>query len=778
MQEMKTETNATVPVVDWSGSCWIGDGEPLPAQDEWFYADDPAPQFRRTFAVKGEMASATLHIAGLGYYEARINGRPLADSALHPLWTPYGKRILFDTYDVTRAISARANTITVTLGNGWYHPLPLRMWGHLNIRKALCVGRPCLRARLEIVYADGSTDTVSTDETWRFTDRGPLLRNSIYLGEVYDARREIDGWMAPDYDDSGWQVARCVDGPPGRLQPRGSAPAIGVRDTWIAKAVSSPSPGVHVVDLGVNFAGHVRVKLGQGAAGNRIAFRYGELLHDDGTVNVKTGACGQIKAGRCGGGPGSPPTAEQCDVYIRRGGAAESYAPRFTWHAFRYVQIEGLEQAPDVKDIEAVAVASRLAVASTFECSDARLNELFAVCRNTFLSNVFGVQSDCPGRERLGYGGDIAVTSEAFIHNFDMRGFHAKTLQDFADEAEDDGWFTETAPYVGIADRGFGGRSGPIGWTVAVPILMRDLYRYYGDVDVVRRHYRACTRYIDLLHARCPDHIIPDCLGDHEALDRIEGELPATAHYYQWVSLVARFAQILGESDDALTYGERAERIRRAFQQRFVNDGKVGEGRQAEQLFGLYHRLIPEKERGRAVDLLVADIKRRGNALSTGIFGTQYLFDVCREEGMSELAGRLVTRRAFPGWMHMLDNGATSLWETWAMSDDTFSQSHPMFGSVSSWMIADLLGITPEADAVGFDRIRINPQAVARLTWARGSYRCPRGTVAVQWCLAEGRMLVSVDVPEGMQARLWRPDRQAWQELASGTNRVEYTTGC
>ena len=457
LSRMLSATPSPEKPCDWAGAVWIGDGKPQPTNDAAFYEDDPAPLFRKTFLVTNAVKEARLNIVGLGCCEARLNGQPLCETALAPLWTPYGKRVLFDTYDVAARLRKGENVLAVELGNGWYNPLPMRMWGRFNPREALTVGRPCLIAKLEITYADGTREAVVSDLSWNMSE-GPLLRNSLYLGEVYDARRETPVW----------RPAARVTGPAGRLQPR-EAPQIGVRSTWQAHGVSEPKPGVYVVDAGRNLAGQALVRLGVGEAGERITLRYGELLNKDGTVNGLTAVCGQIK--RAGmGGPGAPALAEQSDVYVRRGGGSETYRPRFTWHGFRYVQIEGLKKKPSVNDVTVSALASAGRDACRFECSSPLFNGIHQVCRNTFLSNVFGVQSDCPARERFGYGADIAVTTEAFIFNFDMRAFYAKTIQDFADEAAEDGWFTETAPYVGIADRGFGGRSGPIGWTVGVPV--------------------------------------------------------------------------------------------------------------------------------------------------------------------------------------------------------------------------------------------------------------------------------------------------------------------
>ena len=386
---------------DWSDVAWIGDGKRLPSNDEGFYAEDPAPQFRKNFATERKVQSALLHIAGLGFYEAQLNGQPLSDNSLAPLWTPYGHRVLYDTYDVTNSLVRGENVLAVTLGNGWYNPLPLRMWGRFNLREALTVGRPCLVAKLEIRYEDGSADTVVSDTSWKVAD-GPLLRNSVYLGEVYDARRETPGWQRAGFDDATWRQAVRVEGPGGVLQPR-VAPPVGVRATWQAVAVSTPRAGVHVVDLGRNFAGQARFRLGAGDAGTAVTFRYGELLHPDGTVNGLTGVCGQIK--RAGmGGPGAPDVAEQTDVYIRRGSGDETYTPQFTWHGFRYVQIEGLTAPPATSDVTALALASAVPDACEFECSNVLFNDLHRVCRQTFLSNLFGVQSDCPRASGSGTG--------------------------------------------------------------------------------------------------------------------------------------------------------------------------------------------------------------------------------------------------------------------------------------------------------------------------------------------------------------------------------------
>jgi alpha-L-rhamnosidase len=755
---------AAAATVDWTDAVWIGDGKPQPTNDAAFYADDPAPLFRKTFTVTNQVKRARLHIVGLGLYAVRMNGTGL-DAGFAPLWTPYYRRVLYDSYSVTEHLQAGENVLSVELGNGWYNPLPMRMWGRFNLREALDVGRPCLIAKLELEHADGSREILASDLSWKVTD-GPVLKNSLYLGEVYDARKEAPGWTLAGFDDVAWRPATKVDGPIGNLRAR-EAPPVGLPESWKAVRVTERVPGTCVVDLGWNFSGRARFRLGEGEAGERITFRYGELLNRNGTVNTMTAVCGQIK--RAGmGGPGAPAIAEPCDVYIRKGGCEESYEPRFTWHGFRYVQVEGLKRMLTVDDVAAKRVGSCVKTVSEFACSEPLFKQLHGVCRNTFLSNLIGVQSDCPARERFGYGADIAATTEAMIFNFDMHAFYAKTLQDFEDEAADDGWFTETAPYVGIADRGFGGRSGPIGWTVAVPVLMRDLYRYYGDSDVVVRHYDACVRYVELVKGKCPDLIVPQCIGDHEALEKASESLTATAHFYQWVRLVSEFAPVLGEKRDAKKYDALAGEIRAAFQKKFVVGGKVGQGRQGEQVFGLYHRLVPEADRAAALEILRRDIEAHGGALTTGIFGTKYLLEVLSTEGLEGLAGQLVARREFPSWGYMLDCGATTLWETWKPSDNTYSQNHPMFGSVEEWFMKHALGITVPEDAVGCDRVVIRPKPVAGLTWAKGEYRSVKGPVKVDWKMPGGKMSLSVELPQGVTAKVWLTDEKKWVEVGAG----------
>ena len=329
--------------------------------------------------------------------------------------------------------------------------------------------------------------------------------------------------------------------------------------------------------------------------------------------------------------------------------------------------------------------------AKAFKTDNADLRAIHDMCRRTFQANLIGgVQSDCPGRERLGYGGDIVATCEALMLNFDMKEIYLKILQDFADEAADDGWITETAPYVGIGDRSFKGgkRAGPISWSLVVPVLMDGIIRHYPDAkDRALGFYPVCTRYIALVDAANPSGIVPHCIGDHEALERAPDEVTATAHWHEFVRLTATFAAMLGKTDERTRYEALAAKIARAFRTKYVREGVVANGTQSAQSIALHLGLVPQDQVAAAEAQLLKAVEKAGYGPTTGIFSTRYMLIYLSEHGHRDVAEKIVLHKGFPGWLHMLERGATTLWETWKESDDVYSNCHPMFGSVDEWIL-------------------------------------------------------------------------------------------
>ena len=741
-----------------SAAEWISGSYVRPDENDTaaFYRECPNDIVRRTFTAQdAPVAKAVWRVASPGMRDLFVNGERVTPTALPP-WTAYRKRVIEESFDVTRLVRAGAeNELRVELGNGWWNLTPLNMWFHFEMWKILAQGVPCVMATLEIKYGDGRRQTVDTDGSW-MAGKGRIVKNSVYLGVREDARREVGGW----------EPVKIAVGPSGRVVPAEDFPKTVIYDRWQAKEAKQVAKDVWRIDFGVNFAGTFRAKLRGLPKGTLVKFRAGERLNDDNTVNVMTAVAGQVKD------PSRGPffdIAEQRNEWVSNGDAEETFEPRFTFNAFRYIQMEAVKDegrgariaiSPAAADFEALAWSADVAEGAHFECSSKDVNRLHEICRRTFRANMQSVQSDCPGREKFGYGGDIAASAESFRCNWQMAAFYRKAVHDFLDEAADDGLFTETAPYVGIGSKPVIPKEetspravSPMGWALGVPVLVDILVRYDGDMDTLKEAYPALMRYIEILSARYPQDDMPSCIGDHNALEKAATRLTSLAHWHEFISKTAKFARLIGKTDDARWLDEHAERIAVKFREKYVKPGGVvNGGLQGEQLFALYNGLLAPGDRAGAFDVLKRDIEAHGCALTTGFFGTQYLFEILSMSGETELAGKVAFHNGFPGYFHMLDCGATTLWEHWEEDKcrNGGSNCHPMFGSVEQWLMRYVLGICVTENAVGCDRIRIAPHAVPGVTSASGWLDTPKGRVSVKWRLAGGKMEIEKSVPSGI----------------------------
>jgi alpha-L-rhamnosidase len=765
---------------DWRAS-WIAAPQEGPMPEEKMFDDHPAPLFRKEFRLAKQVKRARLYVSGLGYYELRLNGRRVGDQVLDPGWTSYARRVLYSTYDVTQQLKGGANALGVMLGNGWYNPLPLRMWGWLDIRQTLSVGQPRLRLQLVLEYADGAVETIASDPSWKAGD-GPILRNSVYLGELYDARKEQPGWDRPGFDDSKWVQASLALEPLGILSAQ-DVPPIRVTRTLAPVKITEPRPGVRIFDFGQNFAGWVRICL-EGPAGTHVRLRYGELLYPDGSLNGMTSVCGQIKQGGPNyryPGTGAPKTAWQMDEYVLKGEGREVYTPRFTFHGFRYVELTAVPAALVISkaSMEGLRLNSDVAAAGSFSCSNEQFNRIQRMVLWTELSNLFSVESDCPHREKFGYGGDMVAASEMGILNFDLARFYAKAVQDLGDAVRPNGGFTETAPFVGIDSDGLGGGAGPIGWGTGHPFLQWQLYQYYGDLRVLAEQYENTKRWVALLQSRAQDGILDNGISDHESLAPKPRALTGTGFYYLNVVLFARIARALGHEADALEADALAEKIKTAFNRTFLQPqtGRYDSATQACQAFALCLGLVPPEERERALGVLVQDIvSGHQGHLTTGIFGTKFMLESLADLGRSDVAYQMVNQRTFPGWGHMLERGATTLWEHWEFSDNTYSHNHPMFGSVSEWFYKALGGLNLAPDAVGCDKLVVKPQLVGDLQWVKASYDSVHGKVISEWSRHGTKVMLHIRVPVGVSATVFVPAAKG-ARLSEGGRPLERVKG-
>jgi alpha-L-rhamnosidase len=370
---------------------------------------------------------------------------------------------------------------------------------------------------------------------------------------------------------------------------------------------------------------------------------------------------------------------------------------------------------------------------------------------------MFSVQSDCPAREKLCYGGDMFCTAEAFSFNYNMAGFYRKTIRDHINDQSPLGGMPETAPYVGIADHGPGDGSGPLGYQAGFPYLLKQLYNFYGDKQILEESYDALTRQVDFLTDNADNYLYHIGIGDHESLDEKPTPLTSSAFFYHHVKLVAEFAEVLGKEEDAGNYRSLASKIKIAINNAFldVETGQYANGTQTAQTFGLWYDLAPDSVKTKVLEKLLSAIRERDGHLSTGIFGTKMLLDVLRRNNLYEIAYQIVDTRKFPGWGHMIENGATTLWETWAYSDNVYSQNHPMFGSVSEWFYRSLLGIN--AASPGFEKIIIKPQPPEGLSYAKGSYHSVYGVIKSEWEKKNRAFYLKVEIPVNTTAEIWLP---------------------
>jgi alpha-L-rhamnosidase len=756
---------------DWQGT-WISDGHPDPEKEEDFYKDRPAPWFRKNFGVGRAVKSARLYISGLGYYEAWLNGKKVGDQVLDPGWTNYGKTVLYSVYDITASLRKGSNTMNILLGNGWYDPLPMKLFGSFDLRKTLTIGEPKVIANIRINFSDGSKMEVATDGSW--TTRGSfILKNNIYLGEVQDGRLMPNGQLDPCQ-----RSALAVAAPGGEMHAQ-SSPPIRITHVFHTQTLTHPGKDVYVFDFGQNFAGWIQMRIHE-PRGRQLHFRYGEILYPDGRVNGMTTVAGHIKSiWHRSGGPGAPPTAYQEDSYTCSGRPGEFFQPHFTFHAFRYVEVTGLGKRPDKQSLDGLRLNADLQQDGHFTCSNPLLNRIQATCLSTFLSNVFSVQSDCPGREKQGYGADMVVSSEAFIYNFDMSLFYVKAVNDFANDARPNGAMPECAPYNGIATEGFDEGAGPVGWQLAFPYLQQQLYRFYGNRKILEAQYDRTKKMVEFLRSQSVDHLIGHDIGDHVAVNAKHAPLTAGAFYYHHVKLLAEFAGLLGRTTDATEYRLLADSIREAFNRKYLQGmrgsadgaspgtaGTAGTGtgsgaydtahNETTQTFALWYGLAPDQEKEKALTLLLDEIQKNGGHLSTGIFGTKMLFDVLRRYDRNDIAYKMNTTTGFPGYGYMLANGATTLWETWERPEQN-SWNHPMFGSVSEWIYRSLAGINPAEDACGMDRLLIKPFTGGDLQFVKCDYRSVRGKIISEWEKKGDRLEWRLVIPPNTRARIYVP---------------------
>jgi alpha-L-rhamnosidase len=679
------------------------------------------PVFTREFKLSKRVRTARLYATALGVLDITVNGRPVSDAVLEPPYSAYKERLVYSTYDVTRLLHRGGNSVQVELGTGMAHvpPTPGR---YEKLTRS--DGKPVFLGQLEITYTDGSRDVIASDTSWR-TALGATTFTNWYGGEDHDARRTPDDWSD----------AITVASPTARLAAR-TAPPIVPAGTFRTKKITRPKDGVYVVDLGTNFAGWPRLRV-SGPAGTKVTMRPGELLNDDGTVSQHT--------------TGSP----IWDTYTLSGEGVETWHPRFVYHGFRYLQLEGLPSAPDDDTVTGIVLRAGNDKAGSFTSSHGLLNDIHKIIDRAVQSNMYSVLTDCPHREKLGWLEQANLVFPAVARNYDVNAYYGAIVRDIAEAQTRDGLVPDIAPEFTVFSSGF--RDDP-NWGNVIVFAPWQMYRAYGDVATLRTYYPNMVRYVDYLSGKADGHLLDYGLGDWIAFDTSTPKgVTATFGYHRAVSALARIAKVIGKDADAVKYEALAGDIGSAFNAKYATGDTYGSGSQACDAFALDMGVVPAGKKDAVLAHLVDGIKAKGYHLTVGEIALPSVFHVLSAAGRDDVIHAFATQTGNPSYGYQVAHGATSLTESWDGPTSGNSQNHFMLGAIDEWFHAGLAGLGQADDSIAFETLLIRPAVVGDVTRAAATYETPRGHAATSWRRTGKKLRLDVTVPPGTRARVEFP---------------------
>lgn len=720
-----------------------------------------SPLVRGTFEIRdAAIRRARIYATAHGVYELELNGVRVGDQELAPGWTAYESRLRYQTYDVTDLVAPGANGVGAWLGDGWWR-------GHLGWdgRKDLYGSRLGVLVQLEIEYADGERQVVASGPDWAAAD-GPIRSSDLYNGEDFDARLLDPSWSEAAADLGGWEpvavreldVTALVapDGPPVRC----------VESLAVREVITSRS-GKTILDFGQNLVGRLRIRV-TGSAGDVITLRHAEVL-EHGEL-----ATGPLRA------------AKATDTYTLAGDGEQTWAPRFTFHGFRYAEITGWPGDLDPTAVTAEVLHSDMERTGWFAASDPLVDRLHQNVVWGMRGNFVDVPTDCPQRdERLGWTGDLQVFAPTAEYLFDSAGFLTSWLKDLAAEQQRHGGTTMVVPAITT------GYQGPMaGWADAATVVPWTLYRAYGDLEVLRTQFGSMAAWVDEVAAAAGedrvwsagfqfgDWLDPTAPAGRPEAAQTYSEIVATAYFARSARIVADAAAVLGRHEEAARYGGLADEVSSAFHREYVSrSGRVLSDSATAYALALQFDLIADPaERTRAADRLAEIVRGNGYKISTGFIGTPLICDALSANGHADAAYRLLLQTENPSWLYSVKMGATTIWERWdsLLPDGTVNPSgmtsfnHYAFGAVADWMHRVVAGLAPAEP--GYRRLRIAPQPPRRgLTEASARLRTPYGDASTAWVLEDGEIRVTVTVPVGATAEVVLPSGST-HEVEQGTH--------
>lgn len=739
----------------WIGAPWQGD-EALPKpqrgnDDQPKPMPPPAPLLRKTFTIDKEIASARAFVTGLGFFEFYVNGEKISDDVMVPNVTLYAKRpglennyislpdnfreyrVMYLGYDITDKLKKGGNAVGAILGNGFYNA---------PINWTQSYGSPRFLGQIYITYTDGTEDVIVSDGSWK-ASKSAIVMDLVYDGEHYDARLEQEGWSGPAFDDASWEPVALRRAPEGKLVAHMS-PTDKVMERLAPVKIEALDSGKYRVDFGEEISGWLHLKNVVGEAGRRIDIEY---------------IC-------------ESPVGD--NSYTLKGGGPESYAARFTWFVFREVVISNWPGELKPENVVAEAVYSDVETTGKFETSNALFNTIHKIWWRSQTDNMHGgIVSDCPHRERSPYTGDGQVACITVMHNFEVRAFYTKWIRDILGaQNPETGYVPNGAPWQP-------GCGGGVAWGAAMQIMPWEFYVHYGDIDMLKNNFEGMEGYIrymltwtdenGIMFSQAPSPSNPNRwlnLGDWApALDLPLDDMVHTFYLWRCADLTAQTATVLGKKDKARQYAKLAARTKAAFQKKYYDQERGSYGRFGGNIFAL-RMGVPASQLPKVIAALKADIAENGGHLDTGIFGTQFFFEVLSEYGLHDLAFEAMNKKTQPSYGWWIEQGATTTWEHW---DGKGSRNHPMFGGGIVWFYRVLAGMNADVAQPGYRHIIFKPQPVGDVTYTSYSNETPYGTAGIQWKKGDDGFTMDIEVPVGSTATVYVPASRADDVTETGT---------
>ncbi|MEV1024859.1 family 78 glycoside hydrolase catalytic domain [Streptomyces sp. NPDC050264] len=692
------------------------------------YLPSGLPLFARDFTLPKGIRKARLYMAGLGVYDANVNGKPVGDAVLEPANTDFADRVQYATYDVTSQLRGGANSLAVELGNGISNQLSTadryrKFYGNR--------ADPKLIAQLEVTLADGTVRRIASGTDWR-TALGATTSSNWYGGEDYDARR------APGRSHATWDRAARVDDAdlPATLSARETEP-VRVVETLKGSEVPGAAPGSRVFDLGRNIAGWPELTV-TAPKGTTIRAYPAEGLKD-GHADQSISNVG----------------APLWDSYTTGSAKTETWHPKFSYHGFRYVEIRGLPEGATVS-VRGKVLRADNASAGTFTSSNDLINGIHSITRRAVEGNMMSVLTDCPSREKLGWLEQDQLVLPTLAANYDMRSYLRKIVRDMADAQTTEGLIPSTVPdYVELA----GTYRNDANWGGAFVLVPWQLYTTYGDTETLRAYYPQMKEYVTFLEQKVSGGILDYSLGDWFTPDKtFPKAVSGTYGYWRVVDALSDMAGVLGKDDDAAAYRAKADASAQALSDTYYDQesGTFGGGGQGAEALALDMGAYPEGERARLLAHLVSSVQAADHHLLLGEISLPAAFRVLSQAGRDDVVYKIATQTTSPSYGYQVLAGNTTLGESWDGGSGQ-SQNHFMLGAIDAWFTRSLAGLDQTADSVGYRELRIAPAVVGDLTSASATYTTPYGEAASQWRRDGSRLTLTARVPAGSTAKVEVP---------------------